>query len=104
MEPRAGMMLGASREGDGEKLGSWEQLRIEQASDGSITLFASPGGRPAVSFRARGTSLTAIEFVNAAHDYPQRIHYELKEGRLEAEISLVDGSKVVQWSYDRENR
>ena len=40
MEPKAGLMLGASREGTAAKLKSWEQLRIEQSADGKITLFA----------------------------------------------------------------
>jgi hypothetical protein len=104
MEPRGGLMLGASREGEGDQLRSWEQLRIARAPDGTITLFASPSGHPAVPFRVKAASLTSIEFTNAAHDYPQRIRYELRDGRLEAEISLLDGSKAVQWSYNRENR
>ena len=102
MEPKAGLMLGASREGTGVKLKSWEQLRIEQSADGAIVLHASPSGKPAVSFRARQASPSAIEFTNAGHDYPQRIRYELKDGRLEAEISLLDGSKPVRWAYNRE--
>ncbi|HEX6741893.1 MAG TPA: DUF6265 family protein [Sphingomicrobium sp.] len=104
MEPKAGLMLGASREGDGARLRSWEQLRIEQAADGRITLFASPGGRAPLPFEGRALSPNAIEFTNATHDYPQRIRYELKDGRLLAEISLVDGSKAVRWSYAREGR
>ena len=104
MEPKAGLMLGASREGNGAKLKSWEQLRVVQEADGSITLMASPGGRTAVPFKAKSLSPTAIEFTNAEHDYPQRIRYELKGNRLEAEISLIDGSKPVRWTYDRENR
>ena len=103
MEPKAGIMLGASREGTGVKLDSWEQLRIEQSADGAITLFASPRGRPAVRFTARKQSESAVEFTNPAHDYPQRIRYELKNGRLEAEISLLDGSKRVRLTYAREN-
>ena len=103
MEPRAGLMLGASREGADEKLKSWEQMRIELGANGKLTFFGSPGGRPAVAFEARTASATSIEFTNAAHDYPQRIRYELKDGRLNAEISLLDGTKAVQWSYSREN-
>jgi hypothetical protein len=102
MEPKAGLMLGASREGMGARLKSWEQLRIEQSADGKITLLASPGGKPAVPFEGRVTSASAIEFTNATHDYPQRIRYELKDGNLEAEISLIDGSKPVRWAYKRE--
>jgi hypothetical protein len=103
MEPKAGLMLGASREGVEEKLRSWEQMRIELARDGKLTFFGSPHGRPAVAFEARTTSTTAVEFTNAKHDYPQRIRYELKDGKLNAEISLLDGTKAVQWSYVREN-
>jgi hypothetical protein len=102
MEPRAGLMLGASREGTGPRLKSWEQLRIEQSADGKITLFASPGGRAPLPFDGRTVSANAIEFTNASHDYPQRIRYELKDGNLEAEISLIDGSKPVRWAYKRE--
>jgi hypothetical protein len=102
MEPKAGLMLGASREGMDAKLRSWEQLRIEQAANGTITLFASPGGRTAVPFKASKGSATSVEFTNATNDYPQRIRYELKDGRLTAEISRIDGSKPVRWSYVRE--
>ena len=104
MEPKAGLMLGASREGTGAKIKSWEQLRVEQSADGKITLFASPHGRAAVAFEGRQLSPSAVEFANASHDYPQRIRYELKDGRLDAEISLIDGSKPVRWTYVRENR
>ena len=102
MEPKAGIMLGASREGIAGELKSWEQLRVEQAADGSVVLLASPRGRPAVAFKASSSSATAVEFTNAAHDYPQRIRYELKGDKLEAEISLADGSKPVRWTYVRE--
>jgi hypothetical protein len=102
MEPKAGLMLGASREGRGDRLKSWEQMRVERAADGSLVLMASPGGRLAVPFKAKNISKTAAEFTNAAHDYPQRIRYELKGDRLEAEISLIDGSKSVHWTYIRE--
>jgi hypothetical protein len=104
MEPKAGLMLGASREGVGTRLKSWEQMRVERSPDGKVTLFASPHGRAAVPFEGRVLSANAIEFANATHDYPQRIRYELKDGRLDAEISLIDGSKSIRWSYARENR
>ena len=102
MEPKAGLMLGASREGTGAKLKSWEHMRIEQSADGKITLFASPGGIAPLPFEGRVVSANAIEFVNASHDYPQRIRYEMKDGNLKAEISLLDGSKPVRWAYKRE--
>lgn len=40
-----------------------------------------------------------VEFANPAHDYPQRIRY-WREGRLlKARISLMDGSKPMEWRY-----
>lgn len=102
MEPRGGLMLGASREGTGATLKSWEQLRIELADDGQAVLFASPHGRSPVPFKASKVSATEVEFTNATHDYPQRIAYRLKDGQLGAEISLIDGTKPVRWSYRRE--
>lgn len=102
MEPKGGLMLGASREGTGERLKSWEQLRVELGADGKVVLWASPQGRQAVRFEGARTTPSTIEFVNAKHDYPQRIRYELKGGKLEAEISLIDGSRPVRWTYVRE--
>jgi len=102
MEPKAGLMLGASREGHGDRLSSWEQMRIERAPDETITFYASPGGHAPVPFKASQTSATTIEFTNAAHDYPQRLSYELKDGQLLAEISLIDGTKPTRWTYKRE--
>ena len=101
MAPKAGMMLGSSREGKGTDLNAWEQMRIEQSPDGSITFYASPEGREAVPFQARSVTSSTVEFVNAEHDYPQRLQYRLRGGRLEAEISLLDGSKATRWVYLR---
>ena len=40
-------------------------------------------------------------FVNAGHDYPQRVRYIATEAGLDAETSLADGSKPNRWSYRR---
>jgi hypothetical protein len=40
-------------------------------------------------------------FANPAHDYPQRIRYWLEGNALNAEISRIDGSKTVRWTYRR---
>lgn len=102
MEPRAGMMLGAAREGSGETLKIWEQMTIERSADGSLTFYASPRGQGRTPFKLEQASATEVRFTNAANDYPQRIRYALKGKKLEAEISLLDGSKPNRWSYRRE--
>ena len=102
MEPRGGLMLGAAREGSGETLKIWEQMTIERAADGALTFYASPRGTGRTPFKAEYASATEIHFTNAANDYPQRIRYALKNGKIEAEISLLDGSKPTRWTYRRE--
>ena len=47
--PRAGMMMGSSRTGRGDKTVEWETARIVLA-EGGMTYFASPGGRSPTSF------------------------------------------------------
>lgn len=102
MEPRGGIMLGASRSGNGDTLREWEQLRIAPGADGKLSLYASPGGAQPTVFALGAAKASEIEFVNPAHDYPQRIRYWREGEQLRAEISLIDGSKPRGWTYRRE--
>ena len=104
MEPRGGLMLGAAREGTGETIKVCEQMTIERAADGALTFYASPRGAGRTPFKLEYASATEVRFTNAANDYPQRIRYALKNGKIEAEISLLDGSKPMRWTYSREGR
>jgi hypothetical protein len=97
--PRAGMMIGASREGRGETLRSWESIRILRTGDGSLAYVPMPNGGAPVEFALKDQGPQSIEFANPAHDYPQRIRYWREGGRLHAEISLLDGSRATHWSY-----
>lgn len=99
-QPAAGgMMLGTSQTVKGGKTVAFEFLRI--GLDGETAVYLpQPGGKPAVAFRATVDG-EGVTFVNAAHDYPQRIHYRLKDDELIAEISLADGSKAMRWRYRR---
>jgi len=103
-DPRAGQMMGSGRSGEGDKLGSWEWMRIIRADDGSVSFLGSPGGAAPTAFGARQLTATTAEFANPAHDYPQRIRYEIKGGRLEAEVSLLDGTRAQRWTYHRAGR
>jgi hypothetical protein len=105
--PRAGTMMGSSRMGRGETLGAWETLRIvrnHKSGDGPaipMAYIASPGGGPATVFTWTPNGTQDAIFVNAAHDYPQRIRYWREGELLMAEISLADGSKPMRWTYKR---
>ena len=96
---RGNIMIGAARSGKGETLEGWEHLRITRDSDGGMTYWGSPGGKPAVPFKMISSSANEIVFANPAHDYPQRIRYWREGKLLNAEVSLADGSKAMRWTY-----
>ena len=100
-DTRGGLMIGSGRDGNGDKVGHWEWMRIERGADGSLTFYGSPKGAPAVGLKAVESDARSITFVNASHDYPQRVRYVATETGLDAEISLADGGKPNKWSYRR---
>ena len=100
-DTRGGLMIGSGRTGMGDSVGHWEWMRIERGPDGSVTFYGSPKGAPAVGFKATETDGKSITFVNAGHDYPQRVRYVVTETGLDAEVSLANGSKPNRWNYRR---
>ena len=96
---RGDMMIGASRSGKDDKLNFWEQMRIQKEDDGAVVFWAVSGDQKPVRFVATMSAENAIVFENEEHDYPQRIHYWREGKELKAEISLMDGSKAIQFSF-----
>ena len=103
-DTRGGLMIGSGRTGVGETIRDWEWMRIERGPDGSLTFYGSPKGAPAVGFNATEVDAKSITFVNASHDYPQRVRYIVTDAGLNAEVSLADGSKPNRWTYRRSTR
>lgn len=97
--PRGGLMIGSGRDGQGDSVRHWEWMRIERATDGSVSLYGSPKGAAPVAFRLTQSSADEAVFVNSAHDYPQRIRYRRTATGIDAEISLADGSRPNRWTY-----
>jgi len=102
MAPRGGVMLGAGRAGSGDRLDEWEAMQIIAGPDGRLVYWASPGGAARVGFTEASRGPTEIVFANAGHDYPQRIRYWREGAMLNAEISLIDGSRAMRWRYKRD--
>lgn len=100
-DTRGGLMIGSGRDGHGDKVGHWEWMRIERGADGALTFYGSPKGAAAVGFKATEADGKSITFVNASHDYPQRVRYVVTSLGLEAEVSLADGSNPYRWDYRR---
>jgi hypothetical protein len=97
--PRAGLMIGAAREGKGQTLAIFEHTRIVRKPDGSLSYFAQPRGVPPSEFPMVGSGADWMEFANSAQDYPQRIRYWREGPLLKARISLMDGSNAFEWTY-----
>ena len=96
---RGELMLGSGRDGSGTKVRHWEWMRVDRNADGVPTFHGSPKGAKPVAFTAVESTAGSITFVNAAHDYPQRVRYVRTNAGIEAEVSLADGSKPMRWSY-----
>ena len=86
-----------------------EAMEIVQAATDDpaiarITFRATPSGQKATQFQWIASGEPGITFVNAAHDYPQRIRYWQEGKFLMAEIALADGSKARRWRYSARGR
>ena len=104
-EPRAGLMLGSARSGEGERLISWEAMQIvRNQSTGSkrvpMAFWAAPNGTGRTMFTWR-TGGAGVTFHNASNDYPQRVRYWRDGDLLKAEIAMADGSKPMRWTFRR---
>jgi len=104
--PRAGMMMGSGRSGDGEHIGNWEVMQIVRVDTDdpavpSMTFYGAPSGQNRTPFTLVASKDPGLTFVNAAHDYPQRIRYWREGETLVGEVALKDGSKARQWRYSR---
>jgi hypothetical protein len=99
LAPRGNMMLGSSWSGHGGDLKFWEQMRIVREADGAIAFWAVASDQKPVRFVARNVGPQSITFENAEHDYPQRIRYWRTGKVLNAEISNIDGSDLVQFRF-----
>jgi hypothetical protein len=105
--PKAGIMLGSSRSGKGEKLFAWEAMQImlnQNSGDGPVVrmaLTAAPSGTNPTIFGWRPNEGKGVSFYNLAHDYPQRIRYWREGKDLIAQISLADGTKPVEFRYKK---
>lgn len=96
LPPAGGAMLGIGRSIRDGRMVSYEYLRIEETSDGSLQLFASPGGQSTTGFRLASIGAVSVEFENPEHDFPQRIRYERTGSQLTGHASADrDGVPVA---------
>lgn len=102
-------MEGHSVGSRGGKVVEREKMRITKTETDDpavpwLTFRATPQGAAATEFHWMPSDGQGLTFLNAAHDYPQRIRY-WREGKfLMAEIANADGSEARRWRYSPRGR
>ena len=81
------------------RVSSYELLSIRPGEGGALVYTAHPVGQASTSFTAAAIMENSAVFVNAEHDYPQRIKYTRAASQLTATISRLNGTKPV--SFDK---
>lgn len=100
--PRAGSMLGSGRSGRGATLRNWEVMQLLAEPNGALAFWGAPRAAGRTRFAMTVSTAGEVVFTNPAHDYPQRIRYWRDGATLNAETSLIDGSKAMRWRYRRQ--
>jgi Domain of unknown function (DUF6265) len=92
--PAGGAMLAVSRTLKGDRMVSFEFLRIVERA-GSLVYIAQPGGRPPTEFALTAITADSATFENPRHDFPKMIRYSKRaDGSLEARVS--DGNQKAE--------
>lgn len=100
--PAGGLMLGLGRVSSGEKLFSFEFLRIVQRPD-SVVYIAQPQGRPPTEFKLTSSTATEAVFENPGHDHPKKIVYRLN-GDTQLQIELSGAERAQAFTLRRVTR
>lgn len=103
MAPRGGLMVGMSRSVRGGEARGHELLTI-RVEDGRLVYHAVPSGQAATDFPARSAADGRLEFVNPAHDFPQKIVYTRSgSDRVEAAVfgAADDDEPAFAIPYER---
>jgi hypothetical protein len=105
LAPRGGAMLGMHRDVRGAEEVFFEFLRIEERPGGTVVYTARPRGGVPTDFIHTGCVEGLAQFVNPAHDYPQRIVYDrLGADSLRASVHGTVGGieRSEEWTWRRE--
>ncbi len=100
---RGGALLALHRDVKGDRMLSYEFLRVQSTPEGTF-YFASPRSKPPVAFRLKELGERRVVFENLEHDFPQRILYWLDAaGALHARIEGPQAGKTVseEWVWTK---
>lgn len=93
--PAGGTVFGVSRTVKGGRTVAWEFMQIRDEADGTYFV-AKPSGQAETRFKALTLTGTRAVFENPAHDFPQRVIYERRDGgTLLGRIEGTRGGKAA---------
>ena len=99
-----GALVGLNKAVRGERVVSFEFLRIVALDDGALAYVASPGGGATTTFRLKELGGRSAVFEAPEHDFPQRVIYRLDaDGTLHARVEgVVEGKlEALEWAWRR---
>lgn len=82
---------------DAGRVSFYESMRIERGSGADVFVATGADGSTTRFPREETGDPAEFKFVNPDHDYPQVITYYTSPSRLDAQISLLDGSERVEF-------
>lgn len=97
-----GVLLATSKSGTGNRLQSFEFLRISPEDNGDLVYWASPNGSAPVPFRLVEASGNSVRFENTDHDFPQVISYDRQGDEMEASIAGEGGESAMRWRWQKQ--
>jgi Domain of unknown function (DUF6265) len=102
LAPRGGMMSGMNRGVTKSGRTTFEFMRVQTTNDG-VFYMAQPGGRPPTSFKLIEASAARAVFSNPQHDFPQRVIYTLRDGKLcgRVEGTMNGKAESEEWCWER---
>ena len=94
----SGWLIGyAINRGEDGSVQFYESMRVERGDGPDVFVATGADGSTTRFPREQTSDADEYRFVNVDHDFPQVITYRTSAGRLDAEISLLDGSNRVEF-------
>lgn len=100
LAPKGELMLGVNRTIAKNGKAAFEFLRIAKTADG-IAYLAQPSGKPPTTFKLVELAPGRAVFANPENDFPKRVVYELRDGKLCARVDSGEDSGGEEWCWSR---
>jgi len=101
--PRGSIMLGVGRTTRDSRLVEYENVVLRE-HEGRLAYEAHPSGQESAVFLSTEVTETRVVFENSAHDFPQRVGYELRSRDVLSawvEGSVRGQSRRIDFPYRR---